>query len=158
MEAALFDLTLRRALGDRPRGDTLVLLTADHGHAATDPDKLIDLIGDEELLRLLRNPPAGEPRLVFLHTDHPGRVREHLESRWPGMLTILDRDELIDAGLFGQGDPTVARRRIGELVVLLEGDLSASVVKVDGQVFRHRGAHGGLTADEMRIPILAWRA
>lgn len=158
MEAALFDLTLRRALGDRPPGDTLVLLTSDHGHATTDPKKLIDLLADDELLGLLRNPPAGEPRLVFLHTDHPQRVREHLERRWPGVLTVLDRDELIDAGLFGHGDPTVARRRIGEVIVLLDGDLAASVVKVDGQVFRHRGAHGGLTADEMRIPILAWRA
>ena len=158
MEAALFDLTLRRALGDRTQGDTLVLLTADHGHATTEPDRLVDLLGDEELLGLLRNPPAGEPRLVFLHTDHPQRVRDHLEARWPGVLTILDRDELIDAGLFGRGDPTVARRRIGEVIVLLDGDRSASVVKVEGQVFRHRGSHGGLTADEMRIPVLAWRA
>jgi hypothetical protein len=158
MEAAVFDLALRRALGDRSPGDTLVVLTADHGHATTDPDKLIDLLGDEELLGLLRNPPAGEPRLVFLHTDHPQRVREHLERKWPGKLTLLDRDELIDAGLFGRGDPTVARRRIGEVVVLLEDDLAASVVLVDGQMLRHRGSHGGMTADEMRIPVLAWRA
>lgn len=158
MEAALFDLTLRRALGDRLPSDTLVLLTADHGHATTDPDKLIDLIGDQELLRLLRNPPAGEPRLAFLHTDHPQRVREHLERRWPGQLTLLDRDELIEAGLFGRGDPTVARRRIGEVVVLLDRDLAASIVRVDGKPLRHRGSHGGMTADEMRIPILAWRA
>src|SRR5678816_3892517 len=74
MEAALFDLDLRRALGHRPAGDTLVLLTADHGHATTDPDKMLDMVGDEELRALLRNPPAGEARLVFLHTDRPAAV------------------------------------------------------------------------------------
>ncbi len=158
MEAALFDLDLRRALGDRPAGDTLVLLTADHGHATTDPDKMLDIVGDEELRRLLRNPPAGEPRLVFLHTDKPDQVCEHIDSRWPGLATLLRRDELIDAGLFGRGDPTMARRRIGEVVVLLDGDRAASIVKVEGQTIRHRGSHGGMTADEMRIPILAWRA
>ena len=158
IEAAMFDLSLRHALAGRAAGDSLVLLTADHGHATTDPDKMLDIVGDLELRALLRNPPAGEPRLVFLHTDHPDRVREHVERRWPGQATLLDRDELIDAGLFGRGDATLARRRIGEVVVLLDRDLAASIVKVDGQTIRHRGSHGGMTADEMRIPVLAWRA
>ena len=107
---------------------------------------------------MLRNPPAGEPRLVFLHTDRPKQVRDHLERRWPGLVTVLDRDELIDAGLFGRGDPAMARRSIGDVVVLLDRDLSASIMRVEGQTVRHRGSHGGMTADEMRIPILAWRA
>jgi hypothetical protein len=158
MEAALFDLDLRRALAGHGAGETLVLLTADHGHATTDPDKMLDIVGDEELGALLRNPPAGEPRLVFLHTDRPEAVRRHIDQRWPGQVTLLDRDELIDAGLFGRGDPTTARRRIGEVVALLDRDLSASIVKVEGQTIRHRGSHGGMSADEMRIPILAWRA
>jgi type I phosphodiesterase/nucleotide pyrophosphatase len=158
IEASMLDISLRFALAGRSAGDTLVVVTADHGHATTDPDKMLDIIGDEELRALLRNPPAGEPRLVFLHTDYPKRVRAHVERRWPGQVTLLDRDELIDAGLFGRGDPVVARRRIGEVIVLLDRDLSASIMKVEGQTIRHRGSHGGMTADEMRIPILAWRA
>jgi len=157
-EAAAFDLNLRRALADREGGDALVLLTADHGHATTDPDKLVNLVDDEDLRALLRNPLAGEPRLVFFHTDHPDLVRGHIERRWPGVFTLLDREELIAAGLFGRGDPTVARRRIGEVCGLLDGERAASIVKVDGQIVRHRGSHGGMSADEMRIPILAWRA
>ena len=158
IEAAIFDVALRHALKGRTPGETLVLFTADHGHAATDPDKMLDVIGDGELRALLRNPPAGEPRLVFLHTDRPEDVREHIDQKWPGLVTLLDRDELIDAGLFGRGDPTMARRRIGEVVALLDHDLSASIVKVEGQPIRHRGSHGGMTAHEMRIPVLAWRA
>jgi hypothetical protein len=157
IEASIFDVAVRHALKGRAPGDTLVLLTADHGHATTDPDKMLDVIGDKELRALLRNPPAGEPRLVFLHTDKAQLVRDHIERRWPGLVTVLDRDELIDAGLFGRGDPTMGRR-IGEVVMLLDRDLSASIVNVDGQTLRHRGSHGGMTADEMRIPVLAWRA
>jgi hypothetical protein len=157
-EAAGLDLNLARALGDRPPGDTLVILTADHGHAFTDPDKVIDLLGDDELRALLRNPIAGEPRLAFLHTDDPAAVRAHLQQRWPGEFVLLDRDELLDAGFFGNGDTALAKRRIGEVVAMLDGDHGARIMRVDGQDFRHRGSHGGLTPEEMRIPVLAWRA
>ena len=39
-EAALLDRALERALGDRDAGDTLVILTADHGHASVDPARM----------------------------------------------------------------------------------------------------------------------
>ena len=157
-EAALFDRALERALAARPPGDTLVLLTADHGHAFTDPDKLIDLVGDEQLRSLLRNPIAGEPRLAFLHTDQAERVKQYLERRYPDTFFFLDREEAIAAGLFGRGDPETARQRIGEVLAMLGGDRAASIVRVDGQTFRHRGSHGGMSPEEMRIPVLAWRA
>jgi hypothetical protein len=157
-EAALLDRDLERALGDRESGDTLVILTADHGHASIDPTRLIDLEADAELRALLRNPIAGEPRLVFMHTDRAADVTAYLEHAYPGTFVLMDRDEAIDAGLFGRGDPALARKRIGEVLAMIGDDRAASVVRVDGQVVLHRGAHGGMTADEMRIPVLLWRA
>lgn len=157
-EAALLDLALERTFGDRMAGDTLVLLTADHGHAATDPDKLIDLIGDDQLRGMLRNPIAGEPRLAFLYTDHAERVKQHLARRYGDTCFVFDRDDAIEAGLFGRGEPDLARRRVGEVCVMLAGDLAASILKVDGQIFRHRGSHGGMSPEEMNIPVIAWRA
>lgn len=157
MEAALLDRALERALAAGTPSDTLVLLTADHGHAEIEPRHLIDLEGDAELRSLLAHPVAGEPRLAFLHTERPDAVRERIEARWPGLFTLFDRDEAIAEGLFGRGDATVARRRIGELCGMLDGPRGATIVRVDGQAVQHRGAHGGMTADEMRIPIIAWR-
>lgn len=157
-EAASLDTSLRRALAGRPPGDTLVILTADHGHAAVDPTKLIDLEADAELRSLLRNPIAGEPRVVFLHTDVPDRVRSHLEERYPETFFLFDRDEAIEAGLFGRGDATAARQRVGEVLAMVGDDRGASIVRVDGQVVLHKGSHGGMTPDEMRIPVLLWRA
>jgi hypothetical protein len=158
-EAASFDLNLARAVGDRKAGDTLVILTADHGHSFTDPDKVIDLLGDEDLRSMLRNPLAGEPRLAFLHTDHAAAVRDHVDSRWPDEFSLLSRDELLDAGYFGgRGDTALAKRRIGEVCAMLSTDRAARIMRVDGQDFRHRGSHGGMSPQEMRIPILAWRA
>jgi len=157
-EAALFDRDLERGIGDRKPGDTLVILTADHGHASVDPDRLIDLEADVELRALLRNPIAGEPRVVFLHTDRAADVKAYLEHAYPGTFFLIDREDAIEAGLFGRGDPTLVRKRVGEVLAMVSDDRGASVVRVDGQVVRHRGSHGGMTADEMRIPVLLWRA
>jgi Type I phosphodiesterase / nucleotide pyrophosphatase len=157
-EAALFDKALERAVASRPPGDTLMILTADHGHSFTDPDKLIDLVGDDQLRSLLRNPIAGEPRLAFLHTDQPDRVKQHLERRYPETFFFIDREEAIAAGLFGRGDPDIARQRVGDVLAMLGADRAASIMRVDGQTIRHRGSHGGMTPEEMRIPVLAWRA
>jgi len=157
-EAALLDRDLERALGDRDAGDTLVILTADHGHASVDPSRLVDLEADTELRALLRNPIAGEPRIVFLHTDRATEVKAYLEHTYPGTFFLMDRDEAIGAGLFGRGDPSLARKRVGEVLAMIGDDRGASVVRVDGQVVMHHGSHGGMTGDEMRIPVLLWRA
>ena len=157
-EAALLDRDLERALGDRVAGDALVILTADHGHASVDPGRLVDLEADLELRALLRNPLAGEPRVVFLHTDRAEEVKAHLAHAYPGTFFTFDREEAIAAGLFGRGDPALARRRVGDVLAMLREDRAATVVRVDGQAVLHRGAHGGMTADEMRIPVLLWRA
>lgn len=156
-EAALFDRAMENAFGRRASGDTLAILTADHGHAECDPLKLIDLEGDAELRAMLRVPVAGEPRLAFLHTDRPAEVRAHLERRWPGVFTCFDTGEAIAEGLFGRGDATVARRRIGELCAMVDGDRAVTLVRVDGKTVHLRGNHGGMTPDEMRVPVIAWR-
>ena len=85
-------------------------------------------------------------------------VRSHIESRWPGVFTLLDRDALLAEGFFGRGDQALAKKRIGEVCAMLTSDRAARIMRVDGQEFRHRGSHGGMTPDEMYIPVLAWRA
>ncbi|MBI3521514.1 MAG: alkaline phosphatase family protein [Chloroflexi bacterium] len=157
-EASALDNALGRALAGRAPGDVLVLLTADHGHAAIDPDRLIDLEADLELRALLRNPIAGEPRVAFLHTDEPDLVKAHLSRTYGDAFFLFDRDEAIASGLFGRGEPDAVRRRVGEVCAMLGDDRAASIVRIDGAVVHHYGAHGGLTAAEMNIPILAWRA
>ena len=157
-EVASLDRNLERALGDRAPGDTLVILTADHGHARVDPPRLVDLEPDAELRSLLRVPLAGEPRLVFLHTDRAPDVKAYLEHAYPGAFLLIDREDAIAAGLFGRGDPALVRARVGEVLALMGDDRGASIVRVDGQVVLHKGSHGGMTPDEMRIPVLLWRA
>jgi len=95
---------------------------------------------------------------VFLHTDRAAEVKAYLEHAYPRTFFLIDRDEAIETGLFGRGDPSLVRARVGEVIAMIGDDRGATVVRVDGQVVLHRGSHGGMTPDEMRIPVLLWRA
>src|SRR5262249_51585578 len=74
-ELAVLDFTLGRWLErhDR-RGDLLVLLTADHGHVPSPPDRVLRLDREPGLADLLRAPPSGERRLAYFHA-RPGQER-----------------------------------------------------------------------------------
>ncbi|MBV9323008.1 MAG: alkaline phosphatase family protein [Chloroflexi bacterium] len=165
-EVAGFDFQFGRllnALADRH--DTLVMLTADHGHVDTLPEDAVNFADHPELLGMLRAIPAGERRVVYLHPrdgatqDVAAYTREHLHTAAATML----RDEAVAEGLFGPGQLSVrAASRIGEVLLFPRGALQlvTPVESPDGNPMKlptFRGLHGGLTADEAVVPLLAVR-
>lgn len=165
-EVAGFDFQFGRLLDSLPRrGDTLLMLTADHGHVDTAPEFSVMLAEHPQLLRMLRVGAAGERRAMYLH-PRPGCVmdvaaytREHLHDVAVTML----RSEAVDLGLFGPGHlPDRAAERIGEVILMPRRNLGlvAPLEMLDGSVAKtsaFRGMHGGLTPDEALVPLLAIR-
>ena len=99
-------------------------------------------------------PPVGGPRNVQLHVRDGEReaVRELLAGEFEALL--LSREEALDRGLFGPGEPGARfRRRLGDLVVVPR-DRS---VWHDDAALRYVGMHGGLHPDEMLVPFAAAR-
>jgi hypothetical protein len=165
-EVASFDFQLGRLLRNLPgRGDTLLLMTADHGHVDTSPEFNVALADHPELMAMLRVLPAGERRATYLHskagatTEVAAYARERLRDVAPAML----RDDAVDQGLFGPGPLSErAAGRIGDVLLLPRSNLGlvAPVETVDGIVPKapaFRGLHGGLTPDEALVPLLALR-
>jgi hypothetical protein len=167
-EVAAFDFQVGRLVERLPgRGDTLVLLTADHGHVNITPEEAIQFSDHPELLQMLRVVPAGERRAVYLHPK-PGAglevaayARERLRDVAPAML----RDDAVELGLFGPGPlPERAAERIGEVLLFPRGNLQLIAPppeNVDGKAPKapvFRGLHGGLTSEEALVPLLAVRA
>ena len=163
-EVAAFDFQFGRLAERLPqRGDTLLMLSADHGHVETVPEEAIQFSDHPELLEMLRVPPAGERRAVYLHPK-PGATlevaayaRERLRNIAPAML----RDDAVELGLFGPGPLSErAAGRIGEVLLFPRGNLQlvAPSESVDGNPPRSfRGLHGGLTPEEALVPLLALR-
>jgi predicted AlkP superfamily pyrophosphatase or phosphodiesterase len=146
-------------------GRSLVLLTADHGQVGIDPDTTLYLNHHApELERLIARGaegrllvPAGSSRDLFLH------IREaELDAAYDllralpaldGKAEVYRTRDLIDAGLFAGGASPELLRRVGNLVVLPYAGESAWW-DVPGHNLAFRGHHGGLTPDEIDIPLL----
>jgi hypothetical protein len=165
-EVAALDLQLGRLLRSLDgRGDTLVLVTADHGHLDTVPDEAIQLTDHPELLAMLRVYPAGERRVVYLH-PRPGaslEVAEYARERLGDVGSVMLREDAVDVGLFGPGQLSErAAGRIGEVLLFPRANLSmvAPIENMDSNTPKapvFRGLHGGLTTDEAVVPLLAVR-
>ena len=139
----------------RPRGDTLFLLTADHGHLATAYQPELELRRHADVLDCLVMLPSGEARLpyVFLRPGQEKRFRGLVEQRWPGRFSIVPSADFIRAGMFG---PRGVHPRVAESA----GDFVAIPRSGDYWWFDPfkgnllLGRHGGLTRTEMLVPLL----
>ncbi len=168
LEAFVSGLTrLLGRLSPAARRDTLVLVTADHGHHAVPPSEAAYLRELDELRPLLVRREGGEPRHVYLYA-RPGAVDElhaAATARLGGSFLALRGEEALAAGLYG--DPGClhpeATRRVGDVVLLArEGAALWEVERVRaapggsgaGPADLPAGMHGSLTPEEMRVPLL----
>ena len=165
-EVAALDFQIGRLIKSLPnRGDTLLLLTADHGHVDTTPEQNVAFAEHPELLDMLRVPPAGERRAVYMYPKAGlgEQVVAYVRERMRDVAAPMLRDEAVRLGLFGPG-PLSARAagRIGEVLLFPRGNLQmiSPVETTDGAAAPRafRGLHGGLTADEALVPFLAVRS
>lgn len=144
--------------------DTLLVVTADHGHVDTDPALNLDLSARPGLCKNLARHRdgtpvrmAGSPRNVHLH------LREGMLEDTQAALADLDARSFTKAGvleweLFGDRPPSDRfRRRCGDLV-FTHRELGAWFGDVEPAELDLVGMHGGLHPDEMLVPFAAVRA
>lgn len=148
---------------------TLFVLTADHGQVDVSPKTTVYLNQDrrfEGFERLLRKngqgkllAPAGSPRDFFLYVNE-----EHLEEaltffsdRLEGTAVVRRVSDLISEGYFGPLPCSdVFLSRVGNLVILPYAGESVWWYEKDRFQQRFFGHHGGLTAQEMVIPLMLY--
>jgi hypothetical protein len=136
--------------GDRR---TLLVITADHGLQATPLHEDFDLNRHREFLAHLAIPPTGENRLPFLHikAGTEDKIAAYLEEQWPGKFQIFSAAEIVSLGLFGSG-PVYEKStdRLGDLVIIPLGDAYWWWSTRENRLL---GRHGGLSRDEMLVPL-----
>lgn len=156
-----------RFVESAPAG-TLVLVTADHGQVDVRPEDTVylDRLWPDMDKLIARGadggpliPAGGMGRSLFIHAL-PG-TEDELKGRLAAMLSgradVFAFDELAGAGAYGPGPllPDL-KSRAGDLVVLPRA--GESVWWHGGRfTLANRGNHGGMSADEMRIPFLSLR-
>ncbi|MBN1874255.1 MAG: alkaline phosphatase family protein [Anaerolineae bacterium] len=137
---------------------TLLLLTADHGQITTPPESAI-LLDEHPVLNdglLLR--PLGESRVPFFYvrSGQYDNVWSYLTTNFSEQFVFMSRSEVLERGLLGPGKLYAeVPHRLGDIVGLARGHAFFERSK-EGRD-RLRGRHGGLTPQEMLVPLLALR-
>ena len=146
---------------------TLVLLTADHGMSPVDPDRTVYVNelwpGLAERLETGADgkplAPAGSCRDLFLHVreEHVDEVCAALSERLEGVADVVAVDELVAEGIFTEPSPRL-RERLANVVVLPRYGEAVYWHEPGRFAQQLHGQHGGLSPQEMEIPLLAWVA
>jgi predicted AlkP superfamily pyrophosphatase or phosphodiesterase len=154
----LYDAELRavdRLVGDLvdrlPAGSVLVV-TADHGQIDVGPR--VELLG-RELMSMVRF-MSGEGRFRWLHA-RPGAsaaLAEAAAERYADTTWVMERDHLIELGVFGGPLADGHRGRLGDVALLPFAPL-AFIDPADTGENRLHSRHGSLTDDELLVPLVA---
>lgn len=143
------------------RRSTLLIVAADHGQIATPAEKVVYLPDHPGLRETLLLPPAGESRAAYLYLRRGQRsaLRSYVAENLADRFVLLDTDRALEAGLWGHTaeiTPTV-RGRLGDMVLTARHDAQLSSREKEVDRTPLRGHHGGLTAQEMLVPLLMAR-
>lgn len=157
-----------RQLSPTVARQTLLIFTADHGQVNMDPQETVYLNRFQSVMKAFSlGPngksilPAGGPRDVFLHIDSRklNRVEKVISRLFQNKAAVIKTNLAINSGLFGNG--TVSRRfkqRVGNLMILPHRNHTIWYRHPKTKKTKHFGHHGGLTPEEMLIPLAAIRA
>jgi len=145
--------------------DTLLMMTADHGQVEVNPLRVYYLnqrmpdisnaLKVNQKGHLLA--PAGSARDMFLHIKEPHveSVVTELRQRLQYKAEVHNTQELLAQNFFGTEEPTqIFQDRVGNVVILPYKNETVWWYE-EGKFDMHfQGHHGGLTPEEMEIPLL----
>jgi len=144
---------------------TLILLTSDHGMSPVDPQRTVYVneVWPELAAHLERGAdgkplaPAGSCRDLFLHAraGHVDEVCAGLAERISGIAEVVPVERLVAEGIFAQPSARL-RARLANVVVLPHYGEAVYWHEAGRFVQKLHGQHGGLSPQEMEIPLVAW--
>ncbi len=155
-----FDTAFGAFIRDAQGSDAWVIVTADHGFIDSPADRVISLDDHPQLAALLARPLCGERRAAYCYVapdnrpDFEAYVRKHLAQA-----TDLYRSaDLIRDGWFGPlpGHARLASR-IGDYALVMKDNWTIKDWLPGEKHYSMLGVHGGVSAAEMHVPLIALR-
>lgn len=155
---AFYEDFLRKISGSK----ISLLIVSDHGHVDMNEEDYIDA---NSLLKFLILPPVGTARATYLYTkENADKLIGYIKKNYKDKLVPVKANEFIKKGLLGRiskgsrGDEI--KNRIGNVVALSKKHSAIRYVyrkKKDEEIIL-KGHHGGLSDDEMFVPLIQFEA
>jgi hypothetical protein len=153
-EAASVAAAVRREIVGRVE-PTLLLVSSDHGFATMRPSDYVPTSRIPELRDAPLFFPVGEPRAsyLFLRPERREDVLASAPTVCEGDIVLVGAREALSLGLFGSRvSHPEALSRLGDLLAVSTGARGLLHPYPDAPLLQ--GMHGGLTADEMIVPLI----
>ena len=157
---AAFDALFGKFLNEAQGTDSWLLATADHGFIDSPPERVVCLDDHPQLAALLARPLCGERRAAYAYVAEHNRpafaayLREHLAH----CVDLCVSADLIAAGWFGP-PPCHLRlaARVGDFTLLMKDNWTIKDWLPGEKRHKMLGVHGGISTDEMQVPLIALR-
>ena len=146
-----------RELYEKIAGKARMVISSDHGMLDVPEENRFVLPEDDPLFGNLRCVPSGEPRAPIFHV-RPGYedqfIRE-FSSKFGDYFILLTPDEIEQMRLMGPLVLSAAmRERLGTFMAVAIRPTALHVDIKDNPAHLHVGYHGGLSRQEMNIPLI----
>ena len=152
--AGTIDVLLRELC--RNLRDTLVVVTADHGHTDTEYAFTTDC---PELVECLARPQSIEARAAnfFVKPERRGPFETAFIERFGKEFLLLTKEQVLERGLFGPGvhHPRFAGF-LGDYLAIATGKLSLDYARPTYRGI-YKSQHAGLTKEELTVPFVAFQ-
>jgi predicted AlkP superfamily pyrophosphatase or phosphodiesterase len=135
---------------------TSFFITADHGQIQTPWDREIWWSKFDRPFEHMYSMPGGEQRMAYIYTSDREKTREVLEELYGDSLLVIPTDSLDWKKYFGGEMSNTLKKRVGELITISKEDYSFCF-KYTGQEHSLKGRHGGLSPEEMYVPLIFLR-
>ena len=151
-----FDAEFERFLSTIADTNTTVLVTADHGFVDPDPGQRLDLADYPDIERTLARPLCGEPRVAYCYVKagQQERFESLVTDQLADKMALFPSEQLVHDGYFGLGEPHPdLHRRTGDFTLLMKSEHMLKDWLPGEKRFDFCGVHGGVTENEMLVPL-----
>jgi predicted AlkP superfamily pyrophosphatase or phosphodiesterase len=159
---ARFCTALDALLGEIAGSDTRLLVSADHGFIDSPESRIIELEDHPHLAAMLARPLCGEQRVAWCYLKPdiaPENFLHNVHNRIGERAEVVSCERLVAEGWFGPGEPHPRlRSRIGDFALLMRDNWTIKDWLPGEKRYRLLGQHGGISADEMLVPLVDLRA
>ncbi len=138
-----------------------LIITSDHGHIIVRANDLIKIDHSHTMMEYLSMPPWGEGRAAFVDVKikRKEEFEAYMKRKFSNSILVVDSDYAIKSGIFGaKAIKDNIRYRFGTHILIPKGNKHIHYIyptsQYDTKVSAKLGVHGGLSTDEIEIPLI----
>jgi len=140
--------------------NTTIIVTSDHGLIDTTNSRTIKLEEHPDFVDTLTLPLCGEPRVAYCYV-RPSKVNkfeEYVRKNFKDCCKLYKAEELIRKNYFGLFEPNERlSERIGDYVLIMRENYVMKDIVQGEKVHYYTGNHGGVSEEEMFVPLIVIR-